>query len=265
MTVDADDIMQQSYQILKRYHQYGMETTKGEEGQYWCDLKSVHSQDVLVKGEDIIAQEPALLALTPEDLLRLRVALLLHDIGRFFEDVQQIGVKFDHGEKAVELLQQEENTFFHHSFILLSIRYHNKKDLEDAKHDPLFLALTPEEQATAMLIMQLVRDADKISNLLRTAEKGIYVSLVYENNGKITPEAWDQMCRRVNVDRQNCYTVLDSIICLVSWLADLNFVTSLKILTDSPLVETLTNEFIKYGGNRSDTAVFTKTLQSYLE
>lgn len=172
---------------------------------------------------------------TEEEIHLSNLIGLLHDIGRFEQardyDTFVDALSIDHGDLGYEILkkgliekftQDEEEKML----ILVSVKNHNKLKIEDG--------LTEEE----IKFCKLIRDADKI-DILET--QGLEIDEVRPLKKILLDDLYsDKICKN-----EDCVNKTDTIVKMISWLADFNFPYSYQYLKEHNIME----EKIKLLGN----------------
>ncbi len=154
-----------------------------------------------------------------------KLAGLFHDIGRFeqFKRYQTYADKnsLDHGDLGYEILKQ--NDFVNNKYkeiILNAVKYHNKYSLDGI-----------DDQSK--LICEIVRDADKIDILyLDTLDELI----TYNDNSLISDKVLEQIDRQEQVLHANLKTTADNIALHLSFVFDINFISSLKLIKEEKYI-----------------------------
>ena len=191
--------------------------------------KFEHARDVLNTGREILQHTNQVLQ---EQLLtRLEIALLLHDIGRFYQhNGKQIltDKQFDHGLSAYRILRREGYTDPH---VLLPIRFHNTLRLAPLHHYLDQAPATDIDLAQVMYIAELVRDADKIANLWNLLE-GVWQIPLTPAADEIAPQLLIAFTRQEMLRNELTKTTAEKYLGVLSWLFDLNLSASKKLLTE---------------------------------
>ena len=151
---------------------------------------------------------------------------LLHDIGRFeqFKRFRSYSDKFlDHGDfgsnllKELDALKNYKISPDDYDVVYKAIRNHNKFAIESNLN----------ERET--LFSKMIRDADKLDIFYALGDNKLK-EIVYEDNSEISKHVDDDFFSNKLVKKQNNETVNDNIICLLSFIFDLNFDISLYII-----------------------------------
>ncbi len=201
------------------------------------DLKINHTRRVCAAAKDIGTSEN----LSAEDLCLVEMAALLHDIGRFeqyrkyhtFVDARSVdhaalGVKVLKTEKPLKALEKDQS-----DTVLRVVQYHNRATLP-ADEDERFL-----------LLLKLVRDADKIDiwhivteyyqNSGTSRNPGIELDLPDEP--EISDGAYDALMKGDIVRTADLKTLNDFKLLQLGWIYDLNFPRTYRIVRERGYIE----------------------------
>ena len=198
------------------------------------EVKRVHSYKVESFGRKLVTEmnwdnDPALLG---------TAASLLHDTGRFsqFRDYGTLYDAFsvDHGERGCEELMRffpkeladEEG----YNAITESVRWHNKKKL-------------PEDLDDRYLpFCKLVRDADKIDVLCLVQDhiaRGKIEELLprHKINAPLSESVLKEVEENGLISYKNASSLADFLLMQITWLLDINYAASMKMLDELVVVE----------------------------
>jgi hypothetical protein len=210
------------------------------------EMKRRHSLDVMRIGENLTR------ALSwPEDEARTGIAAcLLHDTGRFTQyrdfGTYNDGASVDHGERGFEILRAEFFGDFGSSgepaddaareALLQAVRWHNKKAL------PVEL---PREVAP---FCRLARDADKLDvfALVRARmEEGTIGEMLprHKIDAPLSPRLLDEVETNGSGSYKNASSLLDFLLIQMTWVLDLNFAPSLRVLEESGVLSSIQSRF----------------------
>lgn len=257
-------MLKQAYAILRKHAQAELQNLSSEIEQEWCELKLVHSQDVLLQGRKLIDAEPTLR--NAEHLEYLECALLLHDIGRFYDEIIKTGdCSFPHGEYAAQLLLEEPDPRLHHPLLLLPIKYHNLIDLQGFTAEPSYLALSTEEQQLAIAFAKLLRDADKLSNLLRIIHDTMFLIPKYTDQPEASPAVWEAFMQGQSIKNPLCNTKIDAVLRTLGWIYDLNFASTAQILLDNQMMNAFSKHLHEFGATEELIAQVTEVVNHNLQ
>lgn len=189
------------------------------------------------------------LGLTEEQIQLAELIGLLHDIGRFeqyqiFDRNTETKVldntkKFDHGEAGVEVLKKnnyirkyiEENTY--DNIIYTAVYEHNKYELTKG--------LSEEKE----LFSKIVKDADKIDLLY----EAVYIywqdleRIQKVEEGELSEKMLENFYQHKLADNRNRISETDQILRFASFIFDLNFSYSFKILKEKDNVSKMIDRF----------------------
>jgi len=207
----------------------------GSEDQDNIDLKIRHSYRVCEEMENIIVD----FELTEVEFYLAKIIALFHDIGRFkqyreyktFSDYKSE----DHGELGVQVL--EENGLMsdfspeHQKIVISAIRLHNNPKLPN--DDDLFFA-------------KLIRDADKLDifNLFEEKYKKENQGrdlIKLDNRPEISDHIYEKLKNKELIKYDSLETVNDLKLMQMTWIYDINFTKTLKIINDRKYIETIYN------------------------
>lgn len=170
-------------------------------------------------------------------------AALLHDTGRFSQ-YRDYGTLYDagsvdHGERGYQELLRE----FPHDLtdadargaILEAVRRHNKKDLGDG--------VAPE----FLPVCKLVRDADKLDVFKLVQEHiddGKVGSLLPRHaiDAPLSDEVLDEVEAHGRSSYKNVKSLADFLFLQITWLLDINFAPSMRIIEEDGVVEKIISQ-----------------------
>ncbi len=174
--------------------------------------------------------------------LKSELCFILHDIARFYQnDWKKILANniFEHWDAWYNLAKKD----WYSEDICLAIKYHNKKDYEKLFEEKTFLAFSEEEKEKAEFLVKITRDADKLENMIYMIfDTSHILFLDKENEWDVKKEfisSWvleDILDKRV-VERNNINTKIDKILAIVSWIFNINFYETKKILKQNKFLE----------------------------
>lgn len=219
--------------ILVNHYSKQLEKSKNPILLKWLCHKIRHTYGVLDVAQKIINTDKNLYLLGSEIKRNMELWCLLHDIWRFYQHDGNNLIstsKFDHGDKWFEILVDE---WVDIKSVLLSVKYHNKLDINDMYSDNLYIDSDKKEKTEIDIVTKLVRDADKLQNLeyllfdynntLENFNKKIYKS------DKVVP---DNYISNVNIEylennkmilHKNIKSIAERYCWTLSWLFDINF------------------------------------------
>jgi putative nucleotidyltransferase with HDIG domain len=185
------------------------------------------------------------LQLDDQTTFQVRVAALLHDIGRFpqivesqtYEDIKSV----NHANLGVRIIQ--ENGVIDHfgidvsEAIEIAVRHHNK------------LTLPPEIVGKPKTIAEILRDSDKI-DIIRIAIEFHSAEFKGRKTGWYTEMSFSPTCNRIAAESllagkvvplAEIGTVYDEFLLYLSWVNDLHFDVSVCHLVDIGCLEYMVN------------------------
>ncbi len=190
-------------------------------------LKFEHTFQVV----KIIEQIAMKMSLSKEEMTLAKVIAYLHDIGRFEQVVKTNTFKdnvIDHADNGIDLLfNRHLIDEFHispkyYEIIRKAIKNHNKLEIEED--------LNPQEE----LFVKLIRDADKI-DIYRVRHK--YEREKDEFNDVPTENNLNDFFGHRSINIKNNKTRSDSILCVLSFVYDMNFSESIEVLNESQYLQ----------------------------
>ncbi len=182
------------------------------------------------------------LKLTEEQIQLAELIGLLHDIGRFEQykiiDKKQ-KEKFNHGETGVEILKKdnyirkyiEEDTY--DDIIYTAVQEHNKYQISEG--------LSQEKE----LFCKMIRDADKLDLIYEGAviywEEPERRRQVEE--GKLSEKMLENVYQKKLADSRNRISETDQILRFASYVFDINFSYSFKVLKENDNMNKMIDKF----------------------
>lgn len=182
------------------------------------------------------------LKLEEEQIQLAELIGLLHDIGRFEQykiENKNEREKFDHGEASARVLKKdnyirkyiEENTF--DNIIYTAVYEHNKYKLTKG--------LSEEKE----LFCKIIKDADKIDLIYEAIE--IYWQeperIKEIEEGKLSEKMLEDFYQHKLADKRNSISETDEILTFVSFVFDINFSCSIKILRENNNISKMIDRF----------------------
>ncbi len=174
---------------------------------------------------------------------------LLHDIGRF-EQYKKVNAKtdsinldtttkFNHGEAGIEILKRDHyirnyiKQDKYDDIILTAIYEHNRYELSQS--------LTKEQE----LFSKIIKDADKIDLIYEAVD--IYWQKPEDikeiENGKLSEKMLENFYHKKLADNRNSISKTDEILRFASFIYDINFPCSLRILKENNNISKMINRF----------------------
>lgn len=199
------------------------------------ERKVGHSYRVAEKSEKIARS----LNLTNEEIELATLIGLLHDIGRFEQktkyETYNDTCSIDHGKLGVEIL--EKNSYIRNyikndkydNIIKTSIYNHNKYEIEKGLDDK------------NLIFCKIIRDSDKLDIFYEAIE------IFWEKKVKITDDVTKKVFEDFKVGKQilnqDKKTQLDKVISIISFIFDINYLESFKIIKDNDYINKIMNKF----------------------
>ena len=215
--------------IINWFHEYTSSYFQNDDHSPYY-LKYIHSIKVSENARNIALE----IGLTPQETDIAEIIGILHDIGRFDQFAKyntfNDKVSLDHAEHSVNILEKNQipGSFDRsiREIIIKSIRYHNKKDIPQEN-------LTDEETIFA----KIIRDADKIDIYRVMAEqlKNPEIdkkTLFLNQSEEITYSApiLEAVKHHKLANLQDMRTIADFRLIQLSWIFDINFPVTYKLL-----------------------------------
>ena len=152
------------------------------------------------------------------DTNKALICALFHDIGRFNEAKLYNDFsykKFDHGDEGYKVLKELN---YNDNIVLLSTKYHNKYSLPD------------NLDSKTKMFCEITRDTDKLDIMATQC-------LVIDKNDQINKEIIKDILNGKLVSSQNIHNKTDALLRCISFIFDINFEESFKILLDNKIIE----------------------------
>ena len=200
---------------------------------YHIKYKYNHS----IRVEKICEALARLLNFNDEDTYIIKTIGLLHDIGRF-EQLKLTGqyndTEFDHGAYGAMILFKEgliekinvDSKYY--AIIEFAILNHNKYQISD----------TLDERK--LMFAKLIRDADKID--IFDAYTYLHAYNITNIDDEVTNEVAIQFKKRESINRKIRKTKADLLLSVVSFVFDINYKESLKIIYEQQYLDELFNQ-----------------------
>ena len=223
--------------IRKAENEFLIYTKKFDLKNINIDRKVHHSIRVSKVSKEIATD----LNLSDEEVKLAELIGILHDIGRFeqysvyktFSDLKSV----DHGSLGVEILLK--NNYIrkyvvddiYDNIILKAIKNHNQLKVESS--------LNEKER----LFSEIIRDADKIDIFYEAVEIFWKQDVDGIKEQKISDEVFEQFKNEIIVENSLKKNNLDRFIGIVSFIFDINFKISLKILEENQYITRILDRF----------------------
>lgn len=175
-----------------------------------------------------------------EEQIKLATLIgLLHDIARFEQwrryETYNDKISIDHGDLAVEIL--EENNFLrkfietdkYDEIIKIAIKNHNKYKIEGLEGEEFLQA-------------KIIKDADKLDIFYQIATQ-YFKSIEDVEKQKISDDFFEEFKKEQCVHKKANQTDLDELVLITSFIYDIYFDYSLKIVKDEKYIERIFEQF----------------------
>jgi len=208
-----------------------------------------HTIWVLEKWQDIFL----LMEEQKKDIKNLiKVGFLLHDIWRFFQNNWNKILdwnEFEHADRAYHYIKNYYKEDENYIIIALAVKYHNKLKINNLFHEKEYLKMSDNDKKLCIFIAKLLRDADKLHNMLHLIyydlDDELYFNFVnIENN--ISLPVFEAFLNKNVVNINNVKTLSDYILIYLSWLFDINFKETYSILRFYNYKEKVLQKLWKY-------------------
>ncbi len=210
-----------------------------EEFQRNISLKEKHTYHVTENALRIGRDE----SLDEEALMLVEVAALLHDVGRF-EQYRQFrtfkdSISVNHGELGAQILEDYE--------VLAPLYPHERSLLDHVVSLHNAFAVPRDLPEETRFSLRLLRDADKLDiwrvfieyYRLPGAERASAAGLGLPDKPKCTPAVIDHVLNRRLVRLSAVRTLNDFKLMQLSWVFDLNFAATCRLLIERDCIRSL--------------------------
>ena len=232
----------------------------------YIKLKIKHTYEVMRKSEYIANN----LKLDNENIELAKLIALLHDLGRF-EQAKKTnsfidGKQFDHADYGVKILFEdnlirqfiEDNSY--DEIIKKAIYNHNKYQIEDNLNE------------TELLHSKIIRDADKL-DIFRVMEeddfKNIFIGMYNKDTldyEEISQNVYNNLINNKCVLIKDRKTQIDCWACIIGFIFDLNFKTSLEYVKEKKYIDVLINRIdYKNKDTKQKMEQIRKNTKEYIE
>lgn len=179
------------------------------------------------------------LNLTDEEIEVATLIGLLHDIGRF-EQQTRYGTyndmcSIDHGKLGVEILEKKDylrnyiKDDKYDNIIKTSIYNHNKYEIEESLDDK------------TLIFCKIIRDSDKLDIMYEAIE------FFWKENLKVTDDITKKILKDFKdgkqILNQDKETQLDSAISIISFIFDIYYKESFKMIKENKYINKIMNKF----------------------
>ena len=162
--------------------------------------------------------------LSEEDIFLANICGLFHDIGRFnqwtLHETYEDALSFDHGDEGYKVLL--ENNFLEENIkniVLMSVKYHNKYNIDNSLDD------------RTKLFCNIVRDADKLDIIREQC------NVIKQNKIILKEELLNDIYNETICKNNYIFNEVDSILRMLSWIFDYNFKYSYQFLLDKDIIK----------------------------
>lgn len=184
---------------------------------------------------------------------------ILHDLGRFYQHSDGHILDnhiFNHGKYAVDLLSKIER--FNNPILLFAIESHN--GLAINYDNPFYKQLSEQDKYTAMQIAKLLRDADKLENIKFFIYNGMPALVADNDKGTLSDSVKEALKNHKQVDYKIIQTKSDRVTNGLSWINDIYFDSTKKIIKDIGFIEKGIQVAKLYGATEQDCEFLKKVL-----
>lgn len=235
-------------QILIKHYNLWIENVSSEILKYNTH-KIRHSNWVLEVWRNLIIKLKEKQKISEETINRSEIIFLLHDLGRFYQNNKEYVFKnneYEHWDESAKIVIEE----WYDDKIYLAIKYHNKYSIENLYKEEKFLSMSNKDQKEAIFLSKIVRDADKLQNMIYTIFN-IYHFLKIDiywqwlKREDISEINLNDIKNKKQIGRGNLFTFWDYLLSSLCWVFDLNFQESIDILNYYWYFEKIMEEFYK--------------------
>lgn len=232
-----------------------------ESENYHFRLKEKHTHNVCANILRIAGNE----GLVDDRLLLAETVALLHDVGRF-EQYHQFrtfrdSISVDHAALGAEIIREVD--------LLADLFPHERDVVNHAVENHNAFTISKELQGDQLYFLQLLRDADKldiwrvfIENYEQPVEKkSSVVELGFPDQPYCTPDVLEMVARQELVDLSTARTLSDFKLIQLSWVYDLTFAESFRIVAEREYVRGITQTLPEEKGIRTAVAA----VQGFIE
>lgn len=221
--------LKQGKEILKKHYDQQLkiaEKSGVKADVAWVEIKYSHSLDVFNMSKVLIKNDKILSKLDNKYKLYGKLGALLHDIGRAYKIGENKNKIEPHGvygaENILRNIENEDNPF-----ILLSMKYHDILDGEKStKQELKKYNLSRQEKDIIILLLNLVRDSDKLANFVLFKKINGKFFLTMDKKLYFSKACIKAFKNRVLIARNDRETIFDQILGYINWIYDLNFQAS---------------------------------------
>lgn len=216
-----------------------------------------HTFWVLEIGRGLLIKIQKNKTLDKEIMNKAEICFILHDLWRLYQnDWKKIleNTQFDHWDKSYEIVKDNNYSLD----ICLAIKYHNKFTVDLIYKDKEYLDMSKKEQEKTFFLLQVLRDADKLQNMMFSIFDYNKFDLNYFDK-TVNIINWDLSDGNIEdievwklIKKSNIHTLSDYMMFQVCFLFDMNFKESYRILSfynyfDDILSRLKENKFLSKG------------------
>lgn len=172
--------------------------------------------------------------LEPEIINKIEVCFILHDLGRIFQNDWKIVLQnkdYDHWDKSYDIVKDNNYS----SDICLAIKYHNKFEINWIFKEEEYQKMSDLEKDQTIFLLNTLKDADKLQNMIYSifdSDSYFIIDKTAWNikEGDITKENLADIQKHKLINRANVNTFWDYYLATISFIFDLNFNESFRVL-----------------------------------
>ena len=232
--------------ILQSYHDRQLPDAKDELEIAFIERKLSHSRDVLHAGEILMDMIPDFADSDDAELIRkAKIALLLHDLGRFYQFKDgKFDHGMDHGHIGAELIRHTEN--ISDPEIYHAVNVHDKISFDEMFNHPEYQSFDDKMKERTYLLARLVKDADMYANLKLRTEIDVVMPVRLIDGLSFTPEVMTAFNENRLVNRYDVKTWSDVYVSIFAWTSAFNFDETKHLIVANDLFGKLLVLFRKY-------------------
>lgn len=193
-----------------------------------------HTLWVLEVGRHIIIKLKDSQKLSDDIINKAEICFILHDLGRFYQNDEKRIYKndeFNHWEKSYKITKENK----YEDSICLAIKYHDKYSTDWVFEEADYISMTDREKEETVFLSKLLRDADKLQNMLYSIFNIAHLSKldVYSEwlgNNDISEININAVKNHILIDRNRIESYGDYILSSLCFTFDMNFNETIEIL-----------------------------------
>lgn len=191
-----------------------------------------HSNWVLETGRNLLIKIKENKQISQEIVNRAEIIFLLHDLWRFYQNNKErilTNWEFEHGDISAKIAKDE----WYEKKICLAIKYHNKYNLDWLYSEDTYKSMNQEDKIETEFLSKIIRDADKLQNMIYTIFDIDGLSRLDQNTKKwidISDDIIADLQNNIQVNRKKIQCVADELVGTMGRIFDINFKESLEIL-----------------------------------